>query len=80
MAKPEGDATIHRFETPGGEMPTWEKGEKVATRKAYGEALAARFTHAASIPKASALYGTTSTILRVAGSTSTGVSSTIVYW
>jgi len=41
VTKPEGDATIHRFETPGGEMPTWEKGEEVATRKAYGEALAA---------------------------------------
>jgi len=41
VAKPEGDATPYTFEVPGGEMPTWEKGEKVATRKAYGEALAA---------------------------------------
>jgi hypothetical protein len=32
-----------------------------------------------AFPKASALYGTTSTILRVAGSTSTGVLSTTVY-
>jgi transketolase len=41
VAKPEGDATIHRFDTPGGEVPTWEKGEEVATRKAYGVALTA---------------------------------------
>jgi transketolase len=31
----------HRFEVPGGELPAWELGEEVATRKAYGEALAA---------------------------------------
>ena len=41
VAKPEGDATPFTFDVPGGEMPTWELGEKVATRKAYGEALAA---------------------------------------
>jgi transketolase len=41
VAKPEGNATIHRFPVPGGEMPTWEKGEEVPTRKAYGVALAA---------------------------------------
>ena len=29
------------FETSGGEMPTWDLGEEVATRKAYGEALTA---------------------------------------
>ncbi|MFT3863063.1 MAG: transketolase [Solirubrobacterales bacterium] len=39
--KPEGDATPYKFPVPGGEMPTWEVGTKVATRKAYGEALAA---------------------------------------
>jgi hypothetical protein len=44
-----------------------------------GQAPAALFTHSASAPKAFALYGTTSTILRVAGSTSTAVSSTTVY-
>jgi transketolase len=33
--------TPHRFEAPGGALPTWELGEEVATRKAYGEALAA---------------------------------------
>ncbi len=41
VAKPEGDATPFRFEAPGGDMPSWEKGQEVATRKAYGEALAA---------------------------------------
>jgi transketolase len=41
VRKPEGDATPYKFPVPGGEMPTWEKGEEVATRKAYGEALAA---------------------------------------
>ena len=41
VAKPEGDAQPHRFETPGGEPPTWEVGEEVATRKAYGDALLA---------------------------------------
>jgi transketolase len=29
------------FDTSAGEMPTWELGESVATRKAYGEALTA---------------------------------------
>jgi transketolase len=41
VKKPEGDATPFVFDVPGGEMPTWEKGEEVPTRKAYGEALAA---------------------------------------
>ena len=40
LAKPPG-GTPHRFETSGGELPTWELGEEVATRKAYGEALTA---------------------------------------
>jgi transketolase len=31
----------HRFEVTGGEMPTYDLGEEVATRQAYGEALAA---------------------------------------
>jgi transketolase len=31
----------HRFEPSGGEWPAYELGSKVATRKAYGEALAA---------------------------------------
>jgi transketolase len=31
----------HRFETSGGNWPAYEVGDKVATRKAYGEALAA---------------------------------------
>jgi transketolase len=31
----------HRFETSAREMPTWALGEEVATRKAYGESLAA---------------------------------------
>jgi transketolase len=41
VAKPEGDAEPHRFETPGGEPPTWDVGDEVATRKAYGDALLA---------------------------------------
>ncbi len=40
LAKPPS-GTPHRFETSGGELPTWELGEEVATRKAYGEALTA---------------------------------------
>ena len=31
----------HRFETSGAELPRWELGEEVATRTAYGQALAA---------------------------------------
>jgi transketolase len=38
---PAAGGTRHRFETTAGELPTWEVGEEVATRKAYGEALAA---------------------------------------
>ncbi len=34
-------ARPHRFEAGGGELPTWDVGEEEATRKAYGEALAA---------------------------------------
>jgi transketolase len=41
VAKPISDAQPHRFETDGGELPTWEVGEEVATRKAYGDALLA---------------------------------------
>ena len=40
LAAPEG-GTPHRFKAPGGELPSWEEGEQVATRKAYGEALTA---------------------------------------
>jgi transketolase len=40
VAKPEpGEPAT--FDTPGGELPSWELGESVATRKAYGETLAA---------------------------------------
>ena len=41
VAKPQGEAEPRRFEAPGGELPGWERGEEVATRKAYGDALAA---------------------------------------
>ena len=34
-------AEPHRFETSGGELPSWELGEEVATRKAYGESITA---------------------------------------
>jgi transketolase len=40
VAKPE-PGEPHTFDVPGGELPTWELGEEVATRKAYGETLAA---------------------------------------
>jgi transketolase len=38
---PSGDGRPHEFEAPGGTPPTYELGASVATRKAYGEALAA---------------------------------------
>ena len=41
VAKPETDAQPHRFETVSLELPVYEVGDEVATRKAYGEALAA---------------------------------------
>jgi transketolase len=41
-ATPEDDRSPHRFEPAhGGELPRYEQGEEVATRKAYGEALKA---------------------------------------
>ncbi len=40
-AKPDTSQEVHGFATDGGEMPSWELGEEVPTRKAYGEALAA---------------------------------------
>jgi transketolase len=36
---PPDRVTAHRFQPPGGELPAFEPGEEVATRKAYGEAL-----------------------------------------
>lgn len=41
VRKPEGPAEPRRFDPPGAELPSWERGEQVATRKAYGAALAA---------------------------------------
>jgi transketolase len=41
IAKPEGRGEPHRFDVPGGELPTWEIGDEEATRKAYGVTLAA---------------------------------------
>jgi transketolase len=38
---PSGDVKPHVFDTGGGELPTWEIGDSVATRDAYGAALAA---------------------------------------
>jgi transketolase len=38
---PAAGGTAHRFPTPDAELPQWEVGEEVATRKAYGEALTA---------------------------------------
>ena len=39
--KPDGSASPHTFDTEGGSLPTYDMGEEVATRKAYGQALAA---------------------------------------
>ena len=41
VAPPEGAAASHSFSTGALEAPTWEVGEEVATRKAYGDALRA---------------------------------------
>jgi len=41
VPKPESDGQPRRFDDGTLELPTYELGEKVATRKAYGEALAA---------------------------------------
>src|SRR5436305_293109 len=42
VAKPDGDASPRRIEAGGGvEWPRWGADEEVATRRAYGEALAA---------------------------------------
>jgi transketolase len=38
LAVPER-AEPHRFDAPGGERPSYERGDEVATRKAYGDAL-----------------------------------------
>jgi transketolase len=40
VAKPEAGEP-HAFPAAGGELPSWDLGEEVATRKAYGESLAA---------------------------------------
>jgi transketolase len=40
VAKPEAGEP-YAFPTSGGELPSWDLGEEVATRKAYGESLAA---------------------------------------
>jgi len=41
VARPDGPAEPHRFETGPLELPRYEVGDDVATRKAYGDALAA---------------------------------------
>jgi transketolase len=41
VPKPEIKGEPHTFETSGLELPTWQHGEEVATRRAYGDALAA---------------------------------------
>ncbi len=41
VSAPEGDGRPHVFETSALELPTYELGSDVATRKAYGDALAA---------------------------------------
>ncbi|HET9721242.1 MAG TPA: transketolase, partial [Solirubrobacteraceae bacterium] len=39
--QPDSSREVHGFATDGAEMPSWDVGEEVPTRKAYGEALAA---------------------------------------
>jgi transketolase len=42
VPKPDRSGEPHRFEVSGSlELPTWDEGEDVATRRAYGDALAA---------------------------------------
>ena len=41
VAVPSGSDKPHTFETNGAQLPTWEIGDKEATRNAYGAALAA---------------------------------------
>jgi transketolase len=41
VAVPKSSGAPHRFPTTGAEPPTWALGEQVATRQAYGQALAA---------------------------------------
>jgi transketolase len=42
VAKPDRSEEPHRFEVSGSlELPSWDEGEEVATRRAYGDALAA---------------------------------------
>jgi transketolase len=41
VAKPDASGEPHTFEVSGGELPTWEVGDKEATRKAYGDAITA---------------------------------------
>ncbi len=40
-ASPPRSESPHRFDQPGGDLPRWDLGDQVATRQAYGEALAA---------------------------------------
>ncbi|MBW3605728.1 MAG: transketolase [Actinobacteria bacterium] len=41
VAAPDGDGKPHTFQTGSADLPAWDIGEKVATRDAYGAALAA---------------------------------------
>ena len=41
VSKPETHGAPNVFEAPGGSLPSYDLGDEVATRKAYGEALAA---------------------------------------
>jgi transketolase len=41
VRSPSGDGRPHKFDVTGGQLPRWDLGEEVATRTAYGQALAA---------------------------------------
>jgi transketolase len=49
VARPDSDAKPHTFDAPGADYPAYELGGRVATRKAYGEALAALGSNDASV-------------------------------
>jgi transketolase len=41
VSRPSGGGQPRRFQSSDGKLPTWQVGEEMATRQAYGEALAA---------------------------------------
>ena len=74
VAKPEAGEP-HRFETSGGELPSWDLDEEVATRKAYGAVdHGARLASAATSSRSTARSRTPRTPRTSARSTRTATS------